>query len=73
MIFDLIVSQGRIADRTPGGLLPAQVRAIPERLPPEQVAGIELAEFEASGRCIAGRGRRRDHPRRRRLAARPCR
>jgi len=29
--------------------LPAQVRAILERLPPEQIAGIELAEFEASG------------------------
>lgn len=29
--------------------MPAQVRAILERLPPEQIARIELAEFEASG------------------------
>ncbi|HRP78119.1 MAG TPA: arginase family protein [Aquamicrobium sp.] len=31
----------------PGGLTPAQVKAIFEALPPPRIAGIELAEFEA--------------------------
>ena len=32
-----------------GGLLPDRLRAIFEALPPNRIAGIELAEFEASG------------------------
>lgn len=36
------------AYKVPGGLLPQQVRAIFAALPPERIAGIELAEFEAS-------------------------
>ena len=36
------------AYEVPGGLLPGQIKAIFAALPPGQIAGIELAEFEAS-------------------------
>lgn len=36
------------AYKVPGGLVPSQIKAILEALPKEQIAGVELAEFEAS-------------------------
>ncbi|WP_416949593.1 arginase family protein [Tropicimonas sp.] len=37
------------AYKVPDGLLPEQIRAILAIVPPEQIAGVELAEFEATG------------------------
>lgn len=36
------------AYKVPDGLLPTQIKAILGALPPQQIAGVELAEFEAS-------------------------
>ncbi|GHG85857.1 arginase family protein [Pseudodonghicola xiamenensis] len=36
------------AYKVPDGLLPTQSKAILDALPPQQIAGVELAEFEAS-------------------------
>jgi arginase len=37
----------------PGGLLPGQVRLLLAALPPERIAGVELAELEATGDAAA--------------------
>lgn len=36
------------AYRVSGGLMPEQIKAIFAALPPEQIAGVELAEFDAT-------------------------
>ncbi|SFY43499.1 hypothetical protein SAMN04244548_04703 [Paracoccus pantotrophus] len=50
----------------PGGLVPDRLRVFLAAIPPERIAGVELAEFEMPGTAQGGH---RDHPGHRRSAA----